>query len=78
MRAAAIVMLLSVTACDDHTLGEAGLPADAGGMCGSNFGTGFRVGEVAQNWALQTDAGTRAELYDFCGKVVFFEEGSQW
>ena len=51
---------------------------DPGGSCDGPQGQGFAVGEVARNWALQNHAGERVELFDFCGRVIFLEEGSQW
>jgi hypothetical protein len=57
-------------------------PAEAlenpGGSCDGAEGQGFALGQVARNWALTDHTGERVELFDFCGKVIFFEEGSQW
>ena len=62
--------------CADDSVG--GPPPDPGGSCQGASGEGFAVGNVARNWALPDRTLQAVELFDFCGKVIFFEEGSQW
>jgi hypothetical protein len=46
--------------------------------CGAIFGEGFTVGDIAENWSLPNHVGAIIKLHDFCGKVIFYEEGSMW
>lgn len=65
-------------------------PTDAGGP-DSDSGTtdgpvadcpdepgGFAVGEIAENWTLLDRSGEEVSLYDYCGKIIVFEDGAEW
>jgi len=39
---------------------------------------GHAIGDIAENWSLPNNLLQMVQLHDFCGKVVFYEEGSQW
>ena len=41
-------------------------------------GEGHAMGQIAENWSLPDHLGQMIELFGFCGKVIFFEEGSMW
>jgi hypothetical protein len=75
--AAAIAAASLSTACAGDDTGSEPLP-DPGGSCQGATGKGFAVGNIARNWALPDRTLQTVELFDFCGKVIFFEEGSQW
>ena len=39
---------------------------------------GYASGNLAQDWMLLDGAGNQVNLWDFAGRVIFFEEGSEW
>jgi hypothetical protein len=41
-------------------------------------GEGYTVGQIAENWTLRNQEGDEVSLHDYYGKVIFFEDGSQW
>jgi len=47
-------------------------------QCENIQGEGDQVGQIAANWTLEDNLGNMVSLHDFCGKVLFFEEGSMW
>ena len=49
-----------------------------GSACADLMGEGFTVGDIAEDWELPNEAAQMIALYDSCGKVIFYEEGSMW
>ena len=47
-------------------------------QCDANAGEGDSVGDIAATWSLLDHLGQMVSLYDLCGKVIYFEEGSMW
>ena len=45
---------------------------------GNIQGEGNAVGQIAKNWTLKDHDGKSVSLYDFRGKVIYFESGSEW
>ena len=46
--------------------------------CTGIVGEGYAVGQIAQNWTSLDGAGNQVQLYDYCGKVIFYENGAEW
>jgi hypothetical protein len=68
------------TAPDDDggTTTTTGTNTDPPAACGTIVGEGYTVGQVAENWSLPSNLGAMVELMGYCGKVIFYEEGSIW
>ena len=49
-----------------------------GQACDNLAGGSFTVGDIASNWSLENNLGAVVELFHYCGKVIFYEEGSGW
>ena len=60
------------------TSGAGGSETSPGSACAEMVGAGYSIGDIATNWKLPNAVGQMIELYDLCGKVIFFEEGSMW
>jgi hypothetical protein len=58
--------------------GASGSGGAQSGACEGLVGEGWAEGQIAENWSLPDVDGQMVELYDFCGKVVYFEEGAGW
>ena len=41
-------------------------------------GAGYTLNQISLNWTLQDGDGNKVNLYDYSGKVIFFEDGSEW
>ena len=41
-------------------------------------GEGYAVGQISMNWTLNDRDGKPVNLYDYRGKVIYFESGSEW
>ena len=41
-------------------------------------GEGYKVGQISNNWTLTDHNGKPVNLYDYRGKVIYFESGSEW
>ena len=41
-------------------------------------GEGYAVGQISMNWTLNDKNGKPVSLYDYRGKVIYFESGSEW
>jgi hypothetical protein len=81
MRSSAWIMALALaaTGCStEPSPADNAPPADPGGSCAGSAGESFAAGAIAKNWELKDHLGQPVQLYDHCGKVVFFEEGAQW
>ena len=48
------------------------------GECDGIVGEGFAEGQIAENWTLNDADGNPVNLHDYCGKVIYFESGSEW
>ena len=58
--------------------GSTSTGSSSSGGCENLQGEGYAMGQVAENWSLPDHIGAMIALYDFCGKVIFYEEGSMW
>ena len=61
---------------DGATAGSDG--GDVSVECDNLVGEGFAVGPIAENWTSLDADGNPVELYDSCGKVIFYENGAEW
>lgn len=52
---------------------------DAPGDTGKPLvGEGYKVGQISMNWTLTDVNGKAVNLWDYRGKVIYFESGSEW
>lgn len=46
--------------------------------CQGLVGEGYAVGQIAENWSLLDGSGAPVSLHDYCGQVIYFEDGAEW
>ncbi len=65
-------------ASDDAT-GSPGSDGDVvPAACDDIVGEGNALGQIAENWTSLGRDGNPVNLYDHCGKVIFYENGAEW
>ena len=65
------------------TSGGGGSPGGGGSggqssACANLKGEGHAVNQIAENWTLKDRNGADVSLYDYCGNVIFIEDGAEW
>ncbi len=52
--------------------------AGATGACANIQAEGHKVGQIAENWTLKDRNGANVNLHDYCGQVIYIEDGAEW
>ena len=67
---------------DSGPAGSVDAPSGSDGLVAANcdgiVGEGFEVGQIAANWTSLDGNGNPVSLYDYCGKVILYENGAEW
>lgn len=58
--------------------GSAGSGGTTSSACSNIKGEGYAVGQIAENWTLKDRNGANVNLHDYCGQVIYIEDGAEW